>query len=65
MSGLRALLTPVTLASRRIRSDVPLTAAVFGVVLVTSFVFAAAPRAFQANAGHQGVEDDQDEGRSR
>jgi len=50
VSALRALLTPVLLASRRIRSDVPLTAAVFGVVLVTSFVFAAAPRAFQANA---------------
>ena len=50
MSGLRALLTPVTLATRRIRSDPPLTAAVFGVVLITSFVFAAAPRAFQANA---------------
>ena len=30
--------------------DPPLTAAVFGVVLVTSFVFAAAPRAFESNA---------------
>ena len=50
MSGLRALLTPVVLAARRIRSDPPLTAAVFGVVLVTSFVFAAAPRAFQSDA---------------
>jgi putative ABC transport system permease protein len=47
---LRALLTPVILAARRIRSDPPLTAAVFGVVLVTSFVFAAAPRVFQSNA---------------
>lgn len=50
MSALRALLTPVLLAARRIRSDLPLTAAVFGVVLVTSFVFAAAPRVFQSNA---------------
>ena len=50
MSGLRSLLTPAILAARRIRSDLPLTAAVFGVVLVTSFVFAAAPRAFESNA---------------
>jgi putative ABC transport system permease protein len=50
VSALRALLTPVLLAARRIRSDPPLTAAVFGVVLVTSFVFAAAPRVFQSNA---------------
>ena len=50
MSGLRPLLTPLILAARRIRSDPPMTAAVFGVVLVTSFVFASAPRAFQSNA---------------
>ena len=50
MRGLRSLLTPVVLASRRIRSDLPLTGAVFGVVLVTSFVFAAAPRYFESNA---------------
>ena len=50
MSRFRALLIPVVLAARRIRSDPPLTAAVFGVVLVTSFVFAAAPRAFESNA---------------
>ncbi len=50
MSALRVLLTPALLAARRIRSDLPLTTAIFGVVLVTSFVFAAAPRAFQANA---------------
>ena len=50
MSGLRSLLTPAILAARRIRSDLPLTAAVFGVVLVTSFVFAAAPRAFESNS---------------
>ena len=50
MSRLRSLLTPVILAARRIRSDLPLTAAVFGVVLVTSFVFAAAPRALESNA---------------
>jgi len=50
LTGLRALLTPVVLAARRIRSDPPMTAAVFGVVLVTSFVFAAAPRAFESNA---------------
>src|SRR5215213_9267515 len=50
MSGLRFLLTPAVLEARRIRSDLPLTGAVFGVVLVTSFVFAAAPRAFQSNA---------------
>ena len=50
MSGLRSLLTPVILAVRRIRSDLPLTAAVFGVVLVTSFVFAAALRASESNA---------------
>ena len=50
MNGLRSLLTPFILAVRRMRSDLPLTAAVFGVVLVTSFVFAAAPRAFESNA---------------
>ena len=50
MSGLRPLLTPLILAARRIHSDLPLTGAVFGVVLVTSFVFAAAPRAFESNA---------------
>jgi putative ABC transport system permease protein len=44
------LTAPVLLAARRIRSDLPLAAAVFGVVLVTSFVFAAVPRTFQANA---------------
>jgi putative ABC transport system permease protein len=49
MRAFRALLTPVLLAARRIRSDLSLTAAVFSVVLVTSFVFAAAPRVFQAN----------------
>jgi putative ABC transport system permease protein len=50
VSALRSVLTPVLLAARRIRADLPLTAAIFGVVLVTSFVFAAAPRVFQANA---------------
>jgi putative ABC transport system permease protein len=50
MSALRSLLTPITLAGRRIRSDLPLTGAVFGVVLVTSFVFAAAPRYFESTA---------------
>ena len=50
MSRFRALFIPVVLTARRIRSDPPLTAAVFGVVLVTSFVFAAAPRAFESNA---------------
>jgi putative ABC transport system permease protein len=50
MSALRSLLTPVILAARRIRSDLPLTGAVFGAVLVTSFVFTAAPRAFESNA---------------
>jgi hypothetical protein len=50
MRGLRPLLTPLILAARRIHSDLPLTGAVFGVVLVTSFVFAAAPRAFESNA---------------
>ena len=50
MNGLRSLLTPFILAVRRMRSDLPLTAAVFGVVLVTSFVFAAAPRAFESNS---------------
>lgn len=50
MSRPRPLLAPVVLAARRIRSDLPLTAAVFGVVLVTSFVFAAVPRAFDSNA---------------
>ena len=50
MSGLRSLLTPVILAVRRIHADLPLTGAVFGVVLVTSFVFAAALRASESNA---------------
>ena len=50
MSALRSLLTPITLAGRRMRSDLPLTGAVFGVVLVTSFVFAAAPRYFESTA---------------
>ena len=50
MSRLRSLLTPVILAARRIRSDLPLTAAVFGVVLLAIFVFAAAPRALESNA---------------
>ena len=50
MSALRSLLSPLLLAARRIRSDLPLTGAVFGVVLVTSFVFAAAPRYFESNA---------------
>jgi putative ABC transport system permease protein len=50
MNRPRSLLTPVVLAARRIRSDLPLTGAVFGVVLVTSFVFAAAPRYFESTA---------------
>ncbi len=50
MSRLRPLSTPIVLAARRIRSDLPLAWAVFGVVLVTSFAFAAVPRAFEANA---------------
>jgi putative ABC transport system permease protein len=50
MSRPRVLRTPVLLAAGRIRSDLPVTAAVFGVVLVTSFVFAAAPRVFDSNA---------------
>jgi putative ABC transport system permease protein len=50
LSRLRSLTTPLVLASRRIRSDPPLAAAIFGVVLVTSFVFAGVPRAFEANA---------------
>ena len=50
MSRLRALRAPVLLAAGRIRSDLPVTVAVFGVVLVTSFVFAAAPRVFDSNA---------------
>ena len=50
MSRLRPLLTPFVLAARRARSDVPLVAAIFGVVLVTSFVFAVVPRAFESNA---------------
>jgi len=50
LSRLPSLLTPVVLAARRIRSDPPLAAAVFGVVLVTSFVFAAVPRVFESNA---------------
>ena len=50
MSRARILLAPVLLASRRIRSDPPVAAAVFGVVLVTSFVFAAVPRTFEQNA---------------
>ena len=44
------LLGPVLLASRRIRTDSPVAAAIFGVVLVTSFVFAAVPRTFERNA---------------
>jgi hypothetical protein len=40
MSALRSLLTPVILAARRIRSDLPLT----------GVVFTAAPRAFESNA---------------
>ena len=50
MSRARILLAPLLLASRRIRSDPPAAAAVFGVVLVTSFVFAAVPRTFEQNA---------------
>lgn len=50
MSRLRPVSTPFLLAGRRIRSDLPLVWAVFGVVLVTSFAFAAVPRAFEANA---------------
>jgi putative ABC transport system permease protein len=41
---------PFILAFRRLRSDLPLAAAVFGVVFVTSFVFAAVPRTFQSDA---------------
>ncbi|HEX5469192.1 MAG TPA: ABC transporter permease [Gaiellaceae bacterium] len=50
MSRLALLFSPVVLAARRILSDLPLTAAVFGVVLVTSFVFAAVPRTFASDA---------------
>jgi len=50
LSRLGLLLAPLTLAVRRIRSDRPLAAVVFGVVLVTSFVFAGVPRAFESNA---------------
>ena len=50
MRSLRPLSTPIVLAARRIRSDLPLAWAVFGVVLVTSFAFAAVPRTFEGNA---------------
>jgi putative ABC transport system permease protein len=50
MSRARILLAPLLLASRRITFDPPVAAAVFGVVLVTSFVFAAVPRTFEQNA---------------
>ena len=50
MSGGRALLAPFVLAGRRLRSDLPLAGAIFGVVLASSFVFAAAPRVFNENA---------------
>jgi putative ABC transport system permease protein len=50
MSRVRMLLGPALLASRRIRTDPPVAAAIFGVVLVTSFVFAAVPRTFERNA---------------
>jgi putative ABC transport system permease protein len=50
VSRLWPLWTPLVLAARRIRSDLPLAWAVFAVVLVTSFAFAAVPRAFEANA---------------
>ena len=50
MSRLRSLEGPFVLAFRRLPSDLPLAAAVFCVVLVTSFVFAAVPRTFQSDA---------------
>jgi putative ABC transport system permease protein len=50
LNRLRFLTTPLVLASRRMRSDPALAAAIFGVVLVTSFVFAGVPRAFDSNA---------------
>jgi putative ABC transport system permease protein len=46
----RTLLAPFVLAGRRLRSDLPLAGALFGVVLATSFVFAAAPRILNENA---------------
>ncbi len=49
------VLSPFPLAAARFRSDVPLAAAIFGVVLVTAFVFAAIPSTFAQNAD-RGVE---------
>jgi putative ABC transport system permease protein len=51
----RRLASPFVLAAGRFRSDLPLAAAIFGVVLVTSFVFAAVPNTFARNAD-RGVE---------
>jgi putative ABC transport system permease protein len=53
--SLGRLLSPLVLGTRRLRSDLPLAAAIFGVVLVTSFVFAAVPNTFARNAD-RGVE---------
>jgi putative ABC transport system permease protein len=50
VSRMGKALAPAVLARRRLRSDLPLAAAVFGVVLVTSFVFAAVPRTFDKSA---------------
>lgn len=49
------LLSPIVLATGRFRSDLPFAAAIFGVVLFTSFVFAAVPNTFARNAD-RGVE---------
>jgi putative ABC transport system permease protein len=51
----RRVASPVLLAAARFRSDLPLAAAIFGVVLVTAFVFAAVPHTFARNAD-RGVE---------
>jgi hypothetical protein len=49
------LASPIVLAVGRFPSDLSLAAAIFGVVLVTCFVFAAVPSTFARNAD-QGVE---------
>jgi putative ABC transport system permease protein len=47
---LRAFAAPGLLAVRRVRADLALAAAVFGVVCLTAFLFAAAPRALNRSA---------------
>jgi putative ABC transport system permease protein len=49
------LWSPFALAAGRFRSDRPLAAAIFGVVLITAFVFAVVPNTFARNAD-RGVE---------